>query len=143
MWGKRTVAQSDDSFGCLVFLVIGGAVLVFSSSSYSWSNAVWYSVEYGVSFNDVQTDAKPSDCDFLHAPLGDKGCTYKAHVKVFNADGVLVAGEDAPVYGSDTKTGKPIISYDGGKTWNWYDGATIPNPKAKSVRVFWTKESPN
>lgn len=60
-------------------------------------------------------------------------------MKVYNADGVLVAGE-APLYGSDTKTGKPIISYDGGKNWDWHTGATVPNPKPKSVRVFWVKE---
>jgi hypothetical protein len=76
----------------------------------------------------------------MRAPLGDKGCSYKAHVRVFNAEGDLVAGEDAPMFGSDTKTGKPIISYDGGKTWDWYSG-TVPNPKPKSVRVFGSKSS--
>src|SRR5258708_38454293 len=76
---------------------------------------------------------KPNDCDFIHAPLGDKGCSYKAHVKVYNADGVLVAGENAPKYGSDTKTAKPIISYDGGKNWDWYiGGRDIPGQKKRA-----------
>jgi hypothetical protein len=97
------------------------------------------SMEFG--FGDVRTDAKPNDCDFIHAPLGDKGCDYKAHVKVYNADGVLVAGENAPKYGSDAKTAKPIISYDGGKNWDWYIGAAVPNPKPKSVKVFWVSRS--
>ena len=63
-------------------------------------------------------------------------------MRVLNADGVAVGGENAPLYGngSDTKTAKPIISYDGGKNWDWYTGATVPNPKPKSVRVFWVKE---
>ena len=134
------MSDSDGSLGCLGILVIGGAFLVFSNSSDKWSNSLWYSVQYGVGFNDVQTDTRPSDCDFLHAPLGEKGCSYKAHVQAFNADGVLVAGENAPKYGNDTKTGKPIISYDDGKTWNWHDGATVPNLKPKSVKVSWTKE---
>src|SRR6202035_202683 len=102
--GRRGVAQSDDGCGgiFLLFLVAGG-FLAFSN--YGWSNSLWYSVRVG--FGDVQTDAKPDDCDFIRAPLGAKGCSYKAHVKVYNADGVLVAGENAPKYGSDNKTAKP------------------------------------
>jgi hypothetical protein len=139
-FGGTDVADSDGSFGCLVVLVIviGGPIVAFSHDK--WSNALWYSFEYGVAFNDVQTDTKPTDCDFLHAPLGLKDCTYTPHVKVFNGEGFLVGGENAPSYGSDTKTGKPIISYDGGKSWNWNEGATTPNPKPKTVRVLWIRE---
>ena len=97
-------------------------------------------VQYHVGFGDVQTDTKPDDCDFLRAPLGSKGCSYKAHVTVLNADGVQVAGEGAPKYGNDTKTAKPIVSYDGGKNWNWYTEGAVPNQKPKHVRVFWVKE---
>jgi hypothetical protein len=111
-------------------------LIFLAFSNYGWTNSIWYSVQYGVGFDDVQTDAKPTDCDFISAPLGAKGCSYKAHVNVFNADGVLVAGENAPMYGRDTKTGKSTISYDGGKSWV----ATVFDPKPKSVRVFWVKE---
>jgi len=58
-------------------------------------------------------------------------------VHVYNANGALVAGEGAPQYGNDTPTGKPIVSYDGGKTWVGYAG---PSPQPKTVRVFWVKE---
>jgi hypothetical protein len=51
----------------------------------SWTNGVWYGVEYGVSPSKVDTEPKPKDCDFIHSPLGDKGCSYKAHVKAYNA----------------------------------------------------------
>jgi hypothetical protein len=61
------------------------------------------------------------------------------HVKAYNAAGVLVGGEDAPKYGHDTKTGRPIISYDDGKTWDWYSEANVPDPKVASVKVFWLK----
>jgi hypothetical protein len=128
--------MSDDSSGCLVLLFIAG-IIFLASSNESWVNSVWYAIEYNVRFNDVQTDARPRDCDFLTAPLGDKNCSYKAHVQVFTADGVLVAGDNAPTYASDAKTGKPIISYDGGKTWDWSTG---PNLKPKFVRVFWVRE---
>jgi hypothetical protein len=118
-------------------LIVAGGFLAFSN--YGWTNSIWYAAQYGVSFGDVLTDAKPKDCDFFRAPLGDKDCSYKAHVRVYNADGVLVADENAPKYGSDTKTGKPIVSYDDGKNWDWYIGATVPNGKPKSVMVYWVK----
>ena len=93
--------------------LIAGAFFAFSNNG--WSNSLWYSIEYGVGFDDVRTDPKPSDCDFMRAPLGDKGCGYKAYVQVFNADGVVVGGLNAPMFGTDTKTAKPILSYDGGE----------------------------
>ena len=130
------MAQSDES-GC--GLVILAAVGFYIFAPASWTNAVWYGVEYKVSPGDVHTDDKPKDCDFMHAPLGDKGCSYKAYVKAYNVGGVLVGGEGAPKYGHDTKTGRPIISYDGGKTWDWYP-ADFPDPKVASVQVFWRKE---
>lgn len=139
--GRHGVAQSDDAAGCMGTLFLAGLGTLFVSFFYPrFSNSLWYSYQYGIRSADVQTDAKPDDCDFLRAPLGLKGCSYKAHVQVFNADGVQVAGENAPMYGSDVNTGKPIFSYDGGKNWDWYYGATVPNPKPKSVRVFWSKE---
>ena len=70
---------------------------------------VWYSVKYGVGFDDVHTDARPNDCDFIYAPLGDKGCSYKAHVQLSNADDVLVAGDNPPIYANDTKTAKLLF----------------------------------
>jgi hypothetical protein len=120
--------------------VVAGIYVLDSVSSDPWFNSAWYSVEYRVGYGDVHTDARPKECDFLHAPLGDKGCSYKAHVQVFNADSVLVAGDNAPKYGNDSKTAKPIISYDGGKTWEWYNGAAIPDRKPKSVNVSWVME---
>jgi hypothetical protein len=137
------VAQSGDGFGWwwgLLAFVAGSYVFEATSSNYPWFNSAWYSVRYGVGFGDVHTDTRPTDCDFLRAPLGAKGCNYKAQVQVFNADGLLVAGDNAPVYGNDTKTAKPIISYDAGKTWEWYKGAAIPNPMPKSVKVLWVRE---
>jgi hypothetical protein len=135
------MAKSDDiaGLGCFVLLValVAGGVLAFSN--FGWTNSIWYCVRYGVGFSDVQTAARPIDCDFMSAPLGYKGCSYNAHVKVYDADGLLVAGEDAPKYGNDPKTGKPIFSNDGGKTWQWLPGP-IPNLKPKSVIMYWVKE---
>jgi hypothetical protein len=135
--GGRRPGVADDNGGLIVVVVLVVAgFLAFTN----YGNALWYSLKYKVRMSDVQMDAKPNDCDFMYAPLGDKGCSYKSHVEVYNADGELVAGDGAPKYGTDTNTGKPIISYDGGKNWDWYIGTTVPNAKRKSVRVFWVKE---
>lgn len=106
----------------------------------SWTNAVWYGVRFQVDPAKVGTDPKPKDCDFMHSPLGDKGCNYKIQVKAYNAAGTPVAGDDVPKYGLDTKTSKPIISFNDGKTWEWYWEATIPDRTIESVRAVWVRE---
>lgn len=130
---------NDDSGGGVFFLVaVGVGIFLYSDSS--WSNSVWYSFQHDVGFGDVITEAKPPDCNFLQAPLGIKGCSYKAIPKAYNADGVLVAGTGAPKFASDTNTNRPILSYDDGKTWHWYVGESLPSTKPKLVRVYWLKE---
>lgn len=137
--GRPGVADTDDSVGYFALLAVAGG-LFLAFSNFGWTNSIWFGIKYGVAFDDVRTDTKPSDCDFMRAPLGYKGCSYKTEVRVFNADGVLVAGDNAPTYGSDAKTGSPVVSYDGGKNWEWYRGATVPSRKPKSVNVIWVKE---
>jgi hypothetical protein len=44
-------------------------------------------VRYAVSPDEIQVDARPTDCDFIHAPLGSKGCHYEA--VVYDARGKL------------------------------------------------------
>jgi|ERR1017187_7140409 hypothetical protein len=45
-----------------------------------WTDKAWYSVRYDAAFADITVEYRPVDCDFMHAPLGDKGCSYKKHV---------------------------------------------------------------
>lgn len=127
----------------------GGSALVglIGLSLFGWVyyaggiNNAWYSLQYSVWPEKVDVPAKPSDCDFIRAPLGDKGCTYQAHVITYNAAGNWVGGDDAPKYGRDSKTGKPIISHDNGKTWDWWPAADIPDPKITNVVVTWVKKT--
>jgi hypothetical protein len=133
------VLAYEDEGGALVALIfLGVAVYVFVPGS--WINALWYGVQYKVAFSEVHTSNKPSDCDWSRAPLGNKGCHYKAVVGAYNAAGDLVAGDYAPKYGKDIRTGDPIISYDGGKTWRWSSVAD-PDLTVKAVRVEWVKET--
>jgi hypothetical protein len=116
--------QNDDFLGALsgavwVAVFIGFMIWVFSPDS--WMNSVWYSVSYHVALGKVHIDKKPSDCDWTHAPLGNKGCRYKATVTAYNSAGMVVGGDGAPKYSTDPK-GHPIISYNDGKTWDWFAG---------------------
>jgi len=107
----------------------------------SWTDPLEYSMEYSINFDQVHWNDKPTDCDFIHAPLGIKGCHYRKTVTAHNAAGYSVAGDDAPIYGNDTNTGKPIISYDKGKNWAWLadDAPKVPDLKVKRVDIGWVK----
>jgi hypothetical protein len=127
----------SDVVGAIFWLLVVLGVFAWILMPHSWTNAVWYGVKYKIPVDQVYTSNKPSDCDWTYAPLGNKGCYYKAVVSAFNAAGDLVGGDDAPKYGKDSKTGKPIISYDDGKTWGWsYADANL---HVKTVRVEWIK----
>jgi hypothetical protein len=38
----------------------------------------YYAAEYGVAWDKVTVYPRPNDCDFLTAPIGSKGCSYKS-----------------------------------------------------------------
>jgi len=80
-----------------------GIALVDYSSHARWMNKVRYAVWYGVDASQVkQTEDKPpSDCDFLKAPIGRKGCRYDKTVVYEHI-----------ITRNDTNTNRPIVSYD-------------------------------
>jgi hypothetical protein len=124
--------------GWLGFLFILGLLAWFLVPE-SWTNGVWYGVRYGVNYDQVHTSDKPSDCDWSRSPLGNKGCRFKRIVKAYNKAGEVVGGDDAPRYSLDDNMGKPIVSYDQGKTWAWWPAPFTPDPKIKTVEVRWIK----
>ena len=101
----------------------------------SWINPVWYAAKYGVDLNQVHTSDKPSNCEWSRSPLGIKGCHYDRVVNSYSATGDLIAVDAAVPTHSHDRAGKPIISYDGGKTWKWVEPATT----IKRVDVDWVK----
>jgi hypothetical protein len=79
---------------------------------------VWrYSHRFDVPSSQVRWNPKPSDCDYLRSPMGDKACHFKISVEGYNAVGQIVGGEEAPLYQKDPGTGKSNISFDDGRTW--------------------------
>jgi hypothetical protein len=108
-------------WGCLsVILILGVAVWLFMFDG--WHSSVRYSVEYGVDLDEVTVDKRPHDCDWGTAPLGSKYCHYETEI--------------FQMITSMSTEGKPIISYDQGKTWR-PDNATPP--RKSHVTVAWRK----
>jgi hypothetical protein len=132
--------KNESSLGGLVVLIVLALIVWFILPD-RWTDPLWYSVKYSVNTDQVHWNARPTECDWGHAPLGDKGCQFKKTVNAFNAVGEVVGGDDAPKYGNDTKTGKPIISYDKGKTWAWLpvDAPAAPDLRIKRIEIDWAK----
>jgi hypothetical protein len=137
-----TSPKSDGSaIGCLVGLGILGTVgfFIWTLLPESWTDPWKYSVIYSTNSNSVHYTDRPKDCDFIHAPLGDKGCHYKKVVYGYNIAGVFVAGDDAPIYSSDVQTGRPVISYDNRKTWQFLPEGTRIDTHVDKVEIDWVK----
>jgi hypothetical protein len=129
--------MNDSLLGSLIgwLVLIGIGLWIFLPDS--WINPLWYSLKYSVDSNRVKvhTNDKPSNCDWTYAPLGNKGCQYDRVVTAYNAARDVKAVDATMPKRSRDKDGKPIISYDGGKTWKWLGPATI----IKKVDVDWLK----
>ena len=125
-----------ETLGGLIILGVLG-LIVWSILPDSWTDKIKCSMEYSVDLAQVRRNIKPTDCDFMHAPLGDKSCHYKKTVSAYNAAGDAVAGDDAPKYAKNTY-GNTIVSYDEGKTWTVLD-TPAPDLRIKSVEIGWTK----
>jgi len=68
-----------------------------------WYSKLRYALEYGVQYGQVSKLAEPHDCDWMTAPLGKKNCHYEPEVhSAFAA----------------IREGKPMVTYDRGKTWS-------------------------
>jgi hypothetical protein len=133
-----TQTKNEFSFGGLISVIILG-LIVWLILPASWTDPFLYSTEYQINSDQVHWNNKPSDCDFMHAPLGDKGCHYKKTVTAYNAAEYPVAGDNAPKYDKNTN-GNPIISYDDGKTWQvWPADTPVPDSKVKSVEIDWVR----
>jgi hypothetical protein len=103
-----------------IWVVIHVLPSVFSESPWA------YAARYGADSSHVQVAAKPADCDFLHAPIGFKGCHYEKLVQVTR-------------YRSDKNTHQSMVSYDDGKTWSFL--STRQKSGSIEVYVLWERAS--
>jgi hypothetical protein len=86
LWG--VALDKDTISGWIGILVIAG---IAGWLYFVGFDATWYAVEYKVSPDKVHVDTKPKDCDFMHAPLGNKECHYEAKATAYNAAGLSAA----------------------------------------------------
>lgn len=78
---KDKLTVSDWMYGLF------GFVLIFGLPSYclwgiapDWAKySAVYAVKYHANFSDVHVEKQPNDCDWMHAPIGDKDCHYSQH----------------------------------------------------------------
>ena len=134
---KSGGSTSGRLIGLGLLLAVG--FLIWTYLPDSWTDPWKYSVIYSTNSDSVHYTEMPNDCAFIHAPLGDKGCHYKKVVYGYNSGGVLVAGDDAPKYAS-SEAGKPIVSYDDGKSWRLLpEGEKPPDTNIAKVEIAWVK----
>jgi hypothetical protein len=108
-------------------LTIIGIWLIVAIASSVWHSKLRYAMSYGAHWSGVTVEKKPHDCDFLAAPLGEKNCNSDAQVQTQKTTLSL-----------DKNSGRRIVSYDDGKTWEFNDG---PNPAKEGTTVYvrWQK----
>jgi hypothetical protein len=104
--------------GCLILVFFAWDLVVEPI----WYSTFRYSVQYGVEYSSVTRLKKPHKCDFFAAPIGNKHCSYEAQVSLVKT--------------AISTEGKPIVSFDEGKTWMVNDGTPPAKP---SAYITWKK----
>lgn len=52
---------------------------------------IYYSLRYSIPYKHVSVDKHPADCDWGHAPVGDKGCHYEKYTSLEPENGSPVS----------------------------------------------------
>jgi hypothetical protein len=86
-----TLKSRTDFSGFWVFVIVILFFLFLDSLGDSWhgskldrwTDRTWYSFRYDADLKNIIVEKRPLDCDFLQAPLGNKGCEYKKRTNIF------------------------------------------------------------
>lgn len=124
---EKAVESNTESRKWVLFwwlLFAFGWAIVSGIFSGVWHSKTRYVIQYGVSYDQVveEDTTGKHDCRFITAPIGEKWCHYDIDVTTVRTN---ISAE-----------GKPIVSYDEGKTWT-LDSTT--NPTRPSVRISWVR----
>lgn len=115
----RDAVKNQHTWVSSVFWVwIAWSVFSFVQDSV-WESKFRYAAYYNVRNEQITLVKKPHDCDFLKAPIGSKECHFDKVVAVTKVS-------------KDIKTGRPVVSHDDGKTWDWDDSTDT-----RSVPGIW------
>lgn len=109
-----------------------------------WHSKVRYAMEYSVGYSQVTAEKEPYDCNFLHSPIGGKGCHYERQVNVIRIRSNQWGGQDVSYDDGKTWTrtakngnGDWIESYDDGKTWSLGNSLSKTEPR---VTISWERK---
>lgn len=79
-----TLKSRSDVFGLFWLCIFVFLLESWSGSSLDrWTDEAWYSIRYSAELRNITVEKRPSDCDFLHSPLGGKGCKYEKKHPIF------------------------------------------------------------
>jgi hypothetical protein len=126
----RRAIEESRQWSTSSFVMVGFCVALliwmFDTARYSKTR---YVLESSVSYDQVETEKKPHDCDILAAPLGLKYCHYDSKV--------------VTAYRKRSGTGEPLVSFDDGRTWEPFTpkpGDVVTTDKSLGmVFVGWDK----
>jgi hypothetical protein len=76
-----------------------------------FTDRLWYSVRYDTAWKNVNVEKRPTDCDFLHAPIGTKQCSYKKDKSIFGEEQRRVNVESAPAEDKQAEANKPNMVF--------------------------------
>lgn len=91
----------------------------------SWRDNFNYSNDFHLNSEHIHSLHKPTDCNWGHAPLGDKACHYEKHVELLTSSGESMSEEEF----KKATVGKGL-----------YDP---PAPVLTDVRIYWVKIQDN
>src|SRR5882672_2442252 len=102
----KTKDTSDRGLYDLIWLF----AIIFFMSGWSGSkldrftDRVWYSKAYDTDWKNVNVGKRPSDCDFLRAPIGTKKCSYKKTKIIYgNKEREALVESSSPEYKEDAR----------------------------------------
>ena len=125
----------DEMRGVIYLIAFLGAVYFVVAYLFPDDWRIKWCFRYVVAFDNVTIEHRPTLCDWGHAPLGKKGCHYES---VIVRKSINLSTE-----------GKPIVSYDAGKTWKKppFDFSAselaelrLDRQRAEFVHVRWEKK---
>ena len=141
---EQAIRNQNQYWGSWIFWGVIFWFVIPPLFSDMWHSKARYSVQYDVTYDQVTIDKEPHDCNFLHAPIGGKGCHYEigvtaAIVKSNQWGGQDVSYDDGKTWMRKAKNGNgdAIISFDDGKTWTL---DSSPDTKTPSVHAYWQKQ---
>jgi hypothetical protein len=135
-------ANHTDLGGLVGLVLIWLAVVIWVPDL--WNSKLRISLWYSVGYEQVTIQKEPTDCNFFHAPMGNKDCHYDRQVSTVRVGtnqwgGQSISYDEGKTWTQTAKSqnGDPIVSNDGGKSWSTEFVPPLTKPE---VVLSWEKK---